>query len=517
MDPVSYDRRDFVTLLGSGAAFGGLLRGEANRPAADGEPTAPSSSDELCFTSAVDLARLIRARRVSAREVMAAHLSRISRVNPTLNAIVAKLDDDKCLALADAADRRTSRGGTLGPLHGLPIAFKDLQPAVGFPFTRGSPIYRNDMPVEDSVLVERLRKAGALAIGKTNVPEFGFGSQTYNNVYGTTVNPYDPTKTAGGSSGGAAAALASGMLPIADGSDMGGSLRNPGNFNNIVGFRPTVGLVPTAPTSFPVLGFSVNGPLARTVGDVALLMSAMVGGDSRDPGCIPMDPAVFREALGGARSVRGTRVAWCPDLGGLPLDNRVRSVLEAQRHTFESLGCVVDDACPDLTNADSIFLTMRGFMNAATYAPLLAEHRDQMKPEAIFAVESGLRLEREDIARAMIQHGQLMDRMRRFQEKYEFILCAVNQVPPFDAKVHWPEEINGVRMDSYTAWMKSAYWITATFRPAISVPAGFTTDGLPVGIQIVGRYREDFRLLQMAYAFEQATGFGKKRPPTTAS
>jgi amidase len=465
---------------------------------------------DLCFMNATDLARLIRTRMVSVREVMAAHLERIQRVNQRVNAIVAKLDDEQCLALADAADDRTARREPLPPLHGLPIAFKDLQPAVGFPFTRGSPIFSEDMPAADSVLVERLRRAGAIPIGKTNVPEFGLGSHSYNPVYGTTRNPYDLTKSAGGSSGGAGAALATGMLPIADGSDLGGSLRNPGNFNNVIGFRPSVGLVPTAPNPLPLLGFAVAGPMARTVADTAWLLGVMAGADPRDPGCYPSDPMVFRGAL--ERSFRGTRVAWCPDLGTLPLDRRVGAVLDAQRATFEALGCVVEDAHPDLTDADSIFLTLRGFRTAAVLGPLLPRHRNQLKPEAVEELESGLALTSADVARAMIQHGELLERVRRFQDTYEFIVCAVNQVPPFDAALDWPKSIEGVAMDHYVAWMKSAYWITVTFRPAISVPAGFTADGLPVGIQIVGRFRDDFGTLQLAYAFEQATDFGTRRP-----
>jgi amidase len=496
MDDVN--RREFLQIAGTVAAITTAM------------PAVPGSAADLCFTSAIDLARLIRGKKISAREVMAAHLAQIQRINPRINAIVAKLPDDRCLALADEADGRQAKGGTLPPLHGLPIAFKDLQPAVGFPFTRGSPIFKDEMPAADSVLVERLRNAGAIPIGKTNTPEFGMGSHTYNKVYGTTYNPYDLTKTAGGSSGGAGAALATGMLPIADGSDLGGSLRNPANFNNIVALRPTVGLVPTAPTPFPLLGFSVNGPMARSVADVAFLLSVMAGPDPRDPGCDPSDPSRFAKPL--ERSFRGTRVAWCPNLGSLPLDPRVRTVVDAQRKTFESLGCTVEDACPDLTAADQIFLTLRQWRTAATLGPLLASHRDQLKPEAIGEIEAGLAVTGADVARAMIQHGELMDRVRRFQEKYEFTVCAVNQVPPFDATQDWPKTIDGVKMDHYVSWMKSAYWITTTFRPAISVPAGFTTDGLPVGVQIVGRYRDDFGVLQIGHAFEQATGFGKKRP-----
>jgi amidase len=468
------------------------------------------NSTDLCFKSARDLVTLIRSRQVSAREVMAAHLERINRINPKINAIVAKLDDDKCLALADEADRVMARKERVGPLHGLPIAFKDLEQAVGFACTLGSPIFRHQMPTEDSVLIERLRKAGVVAIGKTNVPEFGMGSQTYNDVYGATVNPYDLTRTAGGSSGGAGAALAAGLLPLADGSDLGGSLRNPANFNNVVALRPTVGLVPVAPAPMPFLGFAVKGPMARSVVDVALLLSVMAGPDGRDPGCVPSDPSVFARPLD--RDFSGVRVAWCPDLGGLPLDRRVRAVLEAQRTSFESLGCHVEDACPDLADADTVFLVIRMWRTWNILGPLLGQHREHLKPEAIWEIESGARLTVADISDAMIRHGAIMERMRRFEERYEFMLCAVNQVPPFDVNVHWPTEIDGVRMENYIGWMASACRITATFRPAISVPAGFTEEGLPVGIQIVGRYRDDLGVLQLAQAFEQATGFGQRRP-----
>jgi amidase len=361
------------------------------------------------------------------------------------------------------------------------------------------------------VLVERLRRAGAIPIGKTNVPEFGMGSHTYNPVYGTTVNPYDTTKTAGGSSGGAGAALASGMLPIADGGDLGGSLRNPANFNNVVALRPTVGLVPTAPNPLPLLGFGVLGPMARSVADVSFLLSTIVGADARDPACLPSDSRVFSAPFEPS-SFSGTRVAWSLDLGQLPLDARVRSVLGLQRQTFERLGCIVEDVAPPLDGADEIFLTLRRFRSAATLGVLLPDYRHEMKAEAIAEVELGAHLTSADVANAMIRHGRLMERMRRFQDTHEFIVCAVNQVPPFDAGLDWPKAIDGVTMDHYVSWMKSAYWISATWRPAMSVPAGFTEDGLPVGIQIVGRYREDRRLLEFAHAFEQATNVRRRRP-----
>lgn len=468
-------------------------------------------ADPLCFASARELAALIRTRKVSAREVMVAFLAQISRLNPELNAIVAMLDDDACLALADRADRALGNGGPIGPLHGLPTAFKDLEPAVGFTQSKGSPIFKDLMPDADSVIVERIRLAGALPIGKTNVPEFGMGSQTFNRVYGTTRNPYDRSKTAGGSSGGAAVAVATGMLPIADGGDLGGSLRNPANFNNIVALRPTVGLVPVAPTPIPFIGVSTKGALARSVSDVAFGLSVMAGADIRDTQSFASNPQTFAAPLD--RDFKGVRVAWCPDLGGLPLDRRVRQVLDAQRRTFEDLGCIVEEAGPDFGDVNGIFLTLRTWASWNTYSELLARHRSEIKADAIWDIESGAQVSGEQLGRALIQQGQLLERLRAFFGKYEFLICAVNQVPPFDASEPWPQSIDGVAMENYVAWMKTTYWISATCCPAISVPAGFTPEGLPVGIQIVGGYRDDLNVLKMAYAFEQATRFGLQRPP----
>ena len=471
------------------------------------------AQSEICFMSARALADAIRLRQISARETMTAFLAQIERINPKINAIVAKLDDRKCLGLADDADRRLAQGDSVGPLHGLPFAFKDLDPAVGFPMTRGSTIFKNFVPQQDSILVERLRNAGVIAIGKTNVSEFGMGSHTYNDVYGTTLNPYDPTKTAGGSSGGAGAALAAGLLPLASGSDLGGSLRNPANFNNIVALRPTVGLVPAAPVALPFLGFTVKGPMARSVADAAFLLHAMAGADARDPLGYPSDAAVFARPLD--RDFKNTRVTWSLDLGGLPLDRRVKAVLERQRKIFIDLGCVIEDACPDLSGADEIFLTLRAWNYWHTLGSLLEKHRREMKPEAVWQIEAGRELTGSQIAHAMARHGELMQRFRVFLDRYEFLVCAVNQLPPFDATIDWPKEIEGVTMESYLSWMKSAYWITTTFCPAISLPAGFTADGLPVGIQIVGRYRDDLGVLQIAHAFESATRSGKMKPPIT--
>jgi len=465
---------------------------------------------DICALGAVEMARLLRIKALSAREVMAAHLARIERLNPAVNAIVT-LVADRAIEAAAQADEALARGEAVGPLHGLPIAHKDLQPTAGIRTTFGSPLFKEFVPAQSSLLVERIARAGAIAIGKTNTPEFGAGSQTFNPVFGPTRNPYDLSKTCGGSTGGGAVALACGMLPIADGTDMGGSLRNPASFCNVVGLRPSAGLVPVWPSTLAWSTLSVDGPMARSAADAALLLSALAGPDSRSPIGIAGSGDRFAAPL--ERDFRGVRVAWCPDLGGLPLDPRVRDVLAAQRATFESLGCVVEDVAPDLKDAEYAFITIRSFRTAATLGPLLDQHRDLLKKDAIEEIEAGRAITNAELARAMLMHAQLMERMRKFQETYAFTLCAVNQVPPFDAKIDWPHEIAGVRMEHYIAWQKTCYWISATQRPAISVPAGFTPEGLPVGIQIVGRHREDRSVLELARAFEQATKFGERRPP----
>ena len=467
---------------------------------------------DLCFTPARKLARMIRARKISSTEVVKAFIAQVERTNPEVNAIVTFLPE-RALSAARKFDAKSkSRNFTFKPLAGLPIAYKDLVPTKGIRTTQGSPIFRDHIPAEDHVIVERLSAAGAITLGKTNTPEFGAGSQTFNKVFGATRNPYDLSKTCGGSSGGAAAAVASGMLPFADGSDLAASLRNPGNYCNVVGFRPTPGRVPGWPSGNAWDTLSVIGPIARTVADAALLLSAMAGPDLRAPVSISEPGAAFARPLN--RNFRKVRVAWSRDLGGLPMDPRVAAVLEKQKKVFRDLGCVVEEACPDFSGATEAFETLRALAFLQKNGHLLRDHREQLKDTVIWNIEQGLRLTPEQIARAETLRSQLFHRMRTFLERYEFLLCPVNQLPPYPVDVEYPTEIAGVKMGNYLDWMKSCYYITITSHPAISVPAGFTGDArpLPVGLQIVGRYRDDLGVLQLAHAFEGATQHWKRQP-----
>jgi amidase len=468
------------------------------------------SAGEICFSTATDLVRRIRARDVSVTEVLEAHLAQIARVNPTVNAIVT-LTADRARAEAREKDAALARGEATGPLYGLPVAHKDLIRTRGIRTTFGSPIYRDHVPDEDALLVERLRAAGAITIGKTNTPEFGAGSQTFNEVFGRTLNPYDLTRTCGGSSGGAAVALACGMVPIADGSDTGGSLRNPASFCNVVGLRGAPGRVPAWPADNAWATLHVPGPMARTVADVALMLSAMAGPDARAPLSIAEPGARFRSNLG--RDFKGVRVAWSRDLGGLPIDARVTAVLDARRATFDALGCEIADGEPDFAEARQVFQVLRALTFATRYAGLLERHRHEMKDTVIWNIEEGLKLTAREIGEADVLRTRLYQRVREFMERHEFLLLPAAQVPPFHVTQPYVTEINGVRMPTYIDWMRVCSDITVTGLPAISVPAGFTDDGLPVGLQIVGRHQGEWGVLQLAHAFETATQCWRRRPP----
>jgi amidase len=460
--------------------------------------------EPLCLLSAREMVTRLRRREISAVELMEAHLRQIERRNPTINAIVT-LDAERALAGARAADRAIARGEDLGPLHGLPIAHKDLQETAGMRTTFGSPIYRDYVPQADSLLVDRLRRAGAIAIGKTNTPEFGAGSQTFNPLFGSTRNPYDLTKTVGGSSGGAAAALATGMVPIADGSDMGGSLRNPASFCNVVGMRPSPGRVPSGPEGLGWFTLSVDGPMARNVGDVAVLLSAMAGPDPRSPIALEEPGSIFCRPL--QRDWRGVRVAWTKGLG-LPFESVVRATVDRQRATFESLGVIVEEAEPDFAGADLAFKAWRAWSFEVSLAEEWRDHRDQLKDTIRWNIEEGLRLTGPELARAEIARTQLWHRVREFMTRYDFFVLPTVQVLPFDIDCPYPRSIAGVEMATYIDWMKSCYYISVLGNPAISIPAGFSPEGLPVGLQIVGCHRDDWGVLQLAWAAEAAGAAG---------
>jgi amidase len=467
-------------------------------------PLLEAQDSSICFMSTVEMARLIRSKQLSAREALAAHLKQIERVNPKVNAIVTLVPEMAAEAAAKA-DEMQAHGATLGPLHGLPVV-----ETRGIRTTFGSPLFKDYVPTEDDLIVTRLRRAGAITIGKTNTPEFGAGSQTFNKVFGATHNPYDLTKTCGGSSGGAAVALACGMVPVADGSDTGGSLRNPAAFCNVVGFRPSIGRVPDPKAPFAWSTLSTSGCLGRSVADLALVLSTIAGPDSRAPLSIHEPGEMFARPL--ERSFKGARVAWFKDLGGAPFDPRVRAVVDGHRKTFESLGCVVEQAEPDFAPAEISFRVLRAWASANKHGARLKEHPEAYKDTLKAEIEEGLRLTVADVTRAEIAHGVIWRRFQAFLGKYEYFVLPTTQLPAFDINKPYPTEIAGVKFDSYIDWMKSCWYISATGNPAATVPGGFTPEGLPVGVQIVGRDKEDFSVLQMAHAFEQATGFGKKRP-----
>lgn len=486
------------------------LLGVAGASIAAGKAKAESTAASVHWMSAIEMARLIRAKKLSAREALADHLKQIERVNPKVNAIVTLVPEMAAKAAAKA-DEMQARGAKLGPLHGLPAAHKDLRETRGIRTTFGSPLYRDYIPTENDLIIDRLQAAGVISLGKTNTPEFGAGSQTFNTVFGATRNPWDLTKTCGGSSGGAAVALACGLVPVADGSDTGGSLRNPAAFCNVAGFRPTVGRVPDPKAAFAWSTLSTSGCLGRSVADLAFVLSAIAGPDARSPLSLDEPGSLFARPL--ARSFKGARVAWFKDLGGVPFDPRVRAIVDGHRATFESLGCIVEQTEPDCSAAEISFRVLRAWSSAQTYGARLREHPDAFKDTLKGEIEEGLRLTGAELGRAEVAHGQVWRRFQAFLEKFDYFVLPTTQLPPFDVTTPYPTAIAGVKFDNYIDWMKSCWYISATGNPAASVPAGFTPEGLPVGIQIVGRNKEDFAVLQMAHAFEEATGFSKKRPP----
>jgi amidase len=497
----------------------GIATGLVASAAAPSFPQPASAAirpSNIVMLDAASLASAIRTRQVSCVDVMTAYLDHIEKLNPRVNAIVAMQDRASLLTLSEQRDIQVARGEVMGPLHGFPLAVKDLMPVKGMRMTMGSPILKDFIPDADGIMVERLRKAGAIFIGKTNTPEFGLGSHTYNPVYGPTRNAYDQSRSAGGSSGGAAVSLALRMLPVADGSDYGGSLRNPAGWNNVFGFRTSFGLVPTnAPDGWlPSMG--VAGPMARNVPDLAMLLSVQAGFDARAPLSMIGDGSAFQRRL--ESGFKGKRIAWSGDCRGyLPFEPGVLDVCKGALKIFESMGCVVEEAQPDysLESVWRAWLKLRAWQSGGS---LLAYYNDPakralMKPEAIFEVESGLKLTAFDISAASVVRTEWYQAVRRFFEKYDYFIVPTAQLFPFDVNVHWPKQIAGRKMETYHEWMKCVLPITMSGCPALAAPAGFGEQGLPIGIQIVGPIHAELACMELAYAYDTATGWSSKRLP----
>ena len=476
---------------------------------------APLPAD-IVMLDGIALASAIRSRQVSCFEVMTAYLDHIEKTNLHVNAIVALQDRAGLLVEARERDAQSRRGEQIGPLHGFPFAVKDLAPVKGIPMTMGSPILKDFAPASDSIMVERLRKAGAIFIGKTNTPEFGLGSHTHNPVYGATRNAYDQSRSAGGSSGGAAVALALRMVPIADGSDYGGSLRNPAGWNNVFGFRTSYGRVPSDGRDAWLPSMGVLGPMARNVPDLAMLLAVQAGYDARVPLSLCEPGSIFQEPS--QVDLKGKRIAWVADFNGhIPYEPGVLEVCKGALKTFESLGGVVEEALPDfpIDKVWQAWLQLRAWQSGGVLLPYYSDpaKRSLLKPEAIFEIESALKLSAFDITTASLIRSEWYQAVRRFFEKFEYLIAPTAQLFPFDVDIRWPKKIAGQKMETYHEWMKGVALITMAGCPALAVPAGFNDQALPIGIQIVAPNHGELSCLELAYAYDSATNWASKRLP----
>jgi len=477
---------------------------------------ASACASEIVMMDGCALASAIHSKQVSCVEVMTAYLDHIEHINPYVNAIVALEDGDSLLAQAQTSDEQLARGEPVGPLHGFPFAAKDLSPVKGLRMTMGSPILKDFILAADSVMAERLRRAGAIFIGKTNTPELGLGSNTYHPVHGITPNAYDQSRSAGGSSGGAAVALALRMLPVADGSDYGGSLRNPAGWNNVFGFRTSYGRIPADGRDAWLPSMGVLGPMARNVRDLAMLLAVQAGYDDRVPLSMTEDTDFLQTDL--EKDFKGTRIAWLRDFNGdVPYEAGVLELCERALKVFEAMGCVVEIAQPDypIESVWRAWLQLRAWQSGGA---LLAYYNDPakralMKPEAIFEVENGLKLSAFDITAASAVRTEWYLAVRRFFTGYDYLIAPTAQLFPFDANLDWPKEIAGRKMKTYHEWMKGVLPITMSGCPALAAPAGFNAEGLPIGIQIVAPNHGEPSCLQLAHAYEMATNEVCKRLP----
>jgi amidase len=469
-------------------------------------------TDELCWLGVRELTDLVRRREISVTELVTDRLRRIAAINPALNAIVT-LDEDGALRAAAEADQALATGEPTGALFGLPLAIKDTNDTAGMRTTYGSPLFAEHVPERDDLPVARVRAAGAVLLGKTNVPEFGAGSHSFNRVFGVARNPYDFSRTPGGSTGGTAAALAAGLITVGEGSDFGGSLRNPAAFCNVVGLRPSPGRVPVAAASMGWQNLVMCGPMGRTVDDVGIMLSVLAGPDPSDPLSITEDARPFAEIR--PADLTGLRVAYSPDLGGrVSVDDDVLAVFTARLDTLAELGADLRLDCPDLTGADEAFRTLRAWTLAHDQRELL-DHRDQVKASLLWNIEQGLDLTGAQVAAAMATQTELFQRTREFFTRYDLLVLPTSQVTPFPVNQEYPAVVGGRPSENYLDWMASSYDITMTSSPALSLPAGFTPAGLPVGLQLVGPYRSEARLLALAATVEAATGLAHWHPNLT--
>lgn len=462
-------------------------------------------ADELWRLTARAAKDLLDRREVAPIEMVEACARRIEQVDGAVNAAVTR-----CFDRARDQARRLEASAERGLLGGLPILVKDLSNVAGVRSTQGSPIFADHVPDRSDLMVERLEAEGAIVMGKSNTPEFGAGANTFNEVFGKTLNPWNTDMTCGGSSGGAAVALATGQVPLATGSDLGGSLRTPASFCSVVGFRPSPGRCPAGPRVDPFENMGVVGPMARNVGDVALMLDAMAGHDPEDPLSYDRPAQTYRQAA--ERPTWPGRIGFSLDLGFSPLDPRVRNALEGMAAVFAANGVTVSEDIPDLSPARDIFQTLRAANFATSKRGLLKSHRAQLKPEVIWNIEKGLALGMEEIADAQLARGDLVHRMTRWFESNDLLVCPAAMAPPFDVEIRYLEEVDGVRFDNYVDWMMLALVFTPTSCPALSLPCSFTEDGLPVGLQLIAPPRREDLLLSYAAALENVLQLPEATP-----
>ncbi len=458
--------------------------------------------------SALDLSRAIHSKQVSCREIMRATLAQVDRLNPGSNAIVSRVDSDALLAQADERDAQLARGESMGWMHGMPQAIKDLANVQGLRSTLGSPLMKDFVASEDGLMAQRMKAAGGIIIGKTNTPEFGLGSHTFNEVFGPTRNAWDPSKSAGGSSGGAAVALAQRLLPVADGSDFMGSLRNPAGWNHVFGLRPSQGRVPMWPAQDVFIAqLGTEGPMGRHVRDVAMLLSTQAGAHPASPLSLTDNPTLFAGALDS--DPKGQRIGWLGDLQGyLPMEGGILDLCASALNSFSGMGCAVDEARLGMPPEQiwQAWLVWRQALVGPRIAPFLINpaNRAHIKPEALWEHDQSLNLTGAQLMSASASRTRFYQSMLQLFEKFDVLAIPVAQVWPFDVSLRWPQNVAGRGMDTYHRWMEVVIYATFAGLPSISVPAGFGANGLPMGLALIGKPQGDWDLLKLAHAYEMA-------------